>query len=71
MGNKPSRLKVEDVNGTWAIIPTPAIAAGDDWRTEDSVDYDEVARADRIAKTRKPVATRHTNLHVYCRIRSR
>lgn len=49
MGNKPSRLKVEDVNGTWAIIPTPAIAAGDDWRTEDSVDYDEVARADRIA----------------------
>jgi len=52
MGNKPSRLKVEDVNGTWAIIPTPAIAAGDDWRTEDSVDYDEVTRADRIAKIR-------------------
>lgn len=45
MGNRSSRLTVEDVNGAWAIIPTPAIAAGGDWRTEDSVDYDEVAKA--------------------------
>jgi len=40
-----NRLDVEDVTGAWAIIPTPAISEGDDWRTEDSVDYDEVSRA--------------------------
>ena len=45
MGNKPSMLTVEDVNGAWAIIPTPATASGGDWRTENSVDYDEVAGA--------------------------
>ena len=40
-----NRLDVEDITGAWAIIPTPAVTAGDDWRTEDSVDYDEVSRA--------------------------
>jgi len=45
VGNRSSRLTVEDVNGAWAIIPTPAIESGGDWRTEDSVDYDEVAKA--------------------------
>jgi trans-o-hydroxybenzylidenepyruvate hydratase-aldolase len=45
MSQKKTRLGVEDVSGAWAIIPTPAIESGDDWRTEDTVDYIEVARA--------------------------
>jgi len=38
-------LTVDDVNGAWAIIPTPAVPNAEDWRCEDSVDYDEVAKA--------------------------
>ncbi|HIG79673.1 MAG TPA: aldolase [Cycloclasticus sp.] len=45
MARRQDRLTVDDVNGAWAIIPTPAIETGGDWRTEDSVDYDEVAKA--------------------------
>jgi hypothetical protein len=45
MARRQDRLTVEDVNGAWAIIPTPAIDTGDQWQTEDSVDYDEVAKA--------------------------
>ncbi len=45
MVTKRDRLTVDDVNGAWAIIPTPAIDSASDWRTEDSVDYDEVAKA--------------------------
>ena len=45
MARRQDRLTVEDVNGAWAIIPTPAIETGDQWQTEDSVDYDEIARA--------------------------
>jgi len=45
MARRQDRLTVDDVNGAWAIIPTPAIATAEDWRTEDSVDYDEVAKA--------------------------
>ena len=45
MRTSVDRLDVEDITGAWAIIPTPAVTAGDDWRTEDSVDYDEVSRA--------------------------
>ena len=45
MRQKNNRLGLEDVNGAWAIIPTPAIDSGDDWRTEDTVDYDEVEGA--------------------------
>ena len=39
------RLTVNDVHGAWAIIPTPAVDNAEDWRCEDSIDYDEVARA--------------------------
>ena len=45
MARRQDLLTVDDVNGAWAIIPTPAIDTAEDWRTEDSVDYDEVARA--------------------------
>ncbi|HIF51362.1 MAG TPA: aldolase [Thiotrichaceae bacterium] len=45
MTSKRERLTVDDVSGAWAIIPTPAIDSASDWRTEDSVDYDEVAKA--------------------------
>ncbi|MBV1913449.1 MAG: dihydrodipicolinate synthase family protein [Cycloclasticus sp.] len=45
MSTRQHRLTVDDVNGAWAIIPTPAITTAEDWRTEDSVDYDEVAKA--------------------------
>ncbi|HAC32985.1 MAG TPA: aldolase [Gammaproteobacteria bacterium] len=38
-------LTVDDVNGAWCIIPTPAKPEASDWRCEDSVDYDEVAKA--------------------------
>ncbi len=45
MARRQDRLTVDDVQGAWAIIPTPAIPSGSDWRTEDSVDYDEVEKA--------------------------
>lgn len=38
-------LAVEDVKGAWAIIPTPAKENASDWRSEDTVDLDETARA--------------------------
>lgn len=45
MAKRQDRLTVDDVNGAWAITPTPAIETGGHWSTEDSVDYDEVAKA--------------------------
>ena len=45
MTTRKDILTVDDVNGAWAIIPTPAIDTAEDWRTEDTVDYDEVAKA--------------------------
>ena len=42
---KRSRLTVGDVQGAWAIIPTPAKPNASDWRAEDTVDLDEAARA--------------------------
>ena len=45
MGKQKTRLTVEEVNGAWAIIPTPAIEGSEDWRIIDTVDYDEVARS--------------------------
>ena len=34
MARRKDRLTVDDVNGAWAIIPTPAIDTGDQWQTE-------------------------------------
>ncbi|MDD3798606.1 MAG: dihydrodipicolinate synthase family protein [Novosphingobium sp.] len=33
-----------DINGVWAIIPTPATPDAGDWRATDTVDLDETAR---------------------------
>lgn len=43
--SKRTRLTAQDVNGAWAIIPTPAKANASDWRSTDTVDLDEAARA--------------------------
>jgi len=40
-----NRLSVDDIHGAWAIMPTPALPTASDWRTEDSLDIDETARA--------------------------
>lgn len=45
MSARKDRMTVDDVHGAWAIIPTPARDGADDWRMEDTVDYDEVERA--------------------------
>jgi trans-o-hydroxybenzylidenepyruvate hydratase-aldolase len=45
MSRKNNRISMEDVTGAWAIIPTPAIVNSEGWQVEDSVDYDEVAKA--------------------------
>lgn len=37
-------MTAEDVNGVWAIIPTPAKAGADHWSATDTVDVDETAR---------------------------
>jgi len=37
-------MTVEEVKGSWAIMPTPAKANGADWRATDTVDLDETAR---------------------------
>jgi trans-o-hydroxybenzylidenepyruvate hydratase-aldolase len=44
MPTQRERLTANDVHGAWCIIPTPAVPQAEDWRCEDSVDYDEVAR---------------------------
>ena len=38
-------MTVDEVQGAWAIIPTPAIDGASDWRMENTVDLDETARA--------------------------
>lgn len=38
------RLGYEDMQGVWAIIPTPAKEGASDWRSENTVDLDETAR---------------------------
>ena len=45
MPTRRERLTVDDVQGAWCIIPTPATDDAGDWRCEDSIDYDEVAKA--------------------------
>jgi trans-o-hydroxybenzylidenepyruvate hydratase-aldolase len=39
------RITSKDINGAWAILPTPAKPGASDWRMSDTVDLDETARA--------------------------
>lgn len=45
MGTGKKLLKVDEVQGAWAIMPTPARDDASDWQARDTVDLDEVARA--------------------------
>ena len=45
MSKQKKRLTVDEVQGAWAIIPTPALDGASDWRIENTVDLDETARA--------------------------
>ena len=45
MSKKRDRLTAADIKGAWVIIPTPAQANAADWRSEDTVDLQETARA--------------------------
>jgi len=42
---KSKLITVDEIVGAWAIMPTPAKPGSSDWRMEDTVDYDEAARA--------------------------
>ena len=44
MPTKKALLTAADVNGAWAIIPTPAKPGAESWKMEDTVDVDETAR---------------------------
>jgi len=45
------RLRVEDIQGVYAIIPTPARPGSESWQVEDTVDADEIARVvDQLIK---------------------
>ena len=51
MRSKHRLLTVDDINGAWAIMPTPAKPGADDWRATDTVDLDETARvAEELVK---------------------
>jgi trans-o-hydroxybenzylidenepyruvate hydratase-aldolase len=39
------RLTASDIVGAWAVIPTPATDNASDWRSEDTIDLAEAARA--------------------------
>ena len=43
--NRLNQLSAADIQGAWAIIPTPAKDNASDWRETDTVDLDETARA--------------------------
>lgn len=45
MATKRRLLRVDEVQGAWVIIPTPARPGAEDWRARDTVDLDETARA--------------------------
>lgn len=45
MTQRKTRLTSDDIQGVWAIIPTPAKSNASDWRATDTVDLDETARA--------------------------
>jgi len=44
MRAKRQLLTLEEVQGAWMIMPTPAKAGADDWRARETVDVDETAR---------------------------
>lgn len=44
MANRRARLTAKDVQGVWAIMPTPSKANASDWRADNTVDLDETAR---------------------------
>lgn len=44
MAKKRPLMTVDQVQGAWVIIPTPAKPGSDDWRMRDTVDLDETAR---------------------------
>lgn len=41
---KRERMTAADVNGCWAIMPTPSKPNASDWRADNTVDLDEAAR---------------------------
>jgi trans-o-hydroxybenzylidenepyruvate hydratase-aldolase len=45
MPRKRDRLTATDIQGAWAIMPTPAKADASDWRATSTVDIDESVRA--------------------------
>lgn len=45
MAKRRERLTAQDIQGVWAIIPTPAKDNAGDWRAVDTVDLIETARA--------------------------
>lgn len=45
MTRKRDRLTVADIQGAWAIMPTPSTADASDWRSECTVDIDAAERA--------------------------
>ncbi len=45
MASKQKLMTVDQVQGAWAIMPTPAKDNASDWRASDTVDLDETARA--------------------------
>jgi len=40
-----SLMTIDEVQGAWTIMPTPAKPGAEDWRARDTVDLDETARA--------------------------
>lgn len=45
MTKQRDRLTVNDIQGAWAIMPTPAKSGADNWRAQSTVDLDEAVRA--------------------------
>jgi trans-o-hydroxybenzylidenepyruvate hydratase-aldolase len=45
MATKQKLLTVDQIQGAWAIMPTPAKPNASDWRADDTVDLEETARA--------------------------
>lgn len=44
MPKRRKLLSVDEVNGAWVIMPTPAKPGAEDWHMDDTVDLDETAR---------------------------
>jgi trans-o-hydroxybenzylidenepyruvate hydratase-aldolase len=45
MAAKRELLKASEIHGAWVIMPTPSKPGASDWRSKDTVDLDETARA--------------------------